>query len=82
MFDEVSGVVERLAEEFKAIDSMVIMETVCTCSDECESASPYFVEHAARACLSARAQHDLRDVPALSVLPSTSPPVERLPETG
>lgn len=56
MTDDISGVTERLVAEFANVPPMTVMEAVCTCSDECEAASPLFVEQAARALLRATCQ--------------------------
>ena len=53
MTDDISGVTERLVAEFANVPPMTVMEAVCTCSDECDAASPLFVEQAARALLRA-----------------------------
>lgn len=53
MADDISGVTERLVAEFANVPPMTVMEAVCTCSDECDAASPLFVEQAARALLRA-----------------------------
>ena len=51
MTNEIPGVAEKLAREFAHVPPMVVMQAVCACAGECESASPLFVEQAARACL-------------------------------
>lgn len=53
MTDDISGVTERLLAEFANVAPMTVMEAVCTCTDECDAASPLFVEQAARALLRA-----------------------------
>lgn len=53
MTDDISGVTERLVTEFAHVPPMTVMEAVCSCSDECDVASPLFVEQAARALLRA-----------------------------
>jgi hypothetical protein len=51
MTAEIPEVAERLAEEFSDVPPMVVMETVCICAEDCDHASPLFVEQAARASL-------------------------------
>ncbi len=53
MTDDISGVTERLVAEFTNVPPMTVMQAVCTCTDECDAASPLFVEQAARALLRA-----------------------------
>jgi hypothetical protein len=48
---ELVGVAERLAAEFPQVPALEVMATVCSCSDECDHASPFFVEQATRARL-------------------------------
>ena len=54
MTHDIPEVAERLAREFADVPPSVVMEAVCTCAGECDSASPLFVEQAARASLAAR----------------------------
>jgi len=51
--DDVASVAEILVTEFAMVDSVTVMKTVCSCCDECETASPFFIEQAARARLTA-----------------------------
>ncbi|NUR08192.1 MAG: hypothetical protein HOQ22_15000 [Nocardioidaceae bacterium] len=51
MDQEFAGMAERLVTEFPDIPAQQVMATVCRCSDECDHASSYFVEAAARATL-------------------------------
>ena len=51
MNHEMSGVAERLANEFCELPWRTILDAVCACADECEFASPMFLEQAARAVL-------------------------------
>jgi hypothetical protein len=51
MDQEMSGVAERLVVEFPDVPAQKVMATVCRCSDECDHANSFFVEHAARAAL-------------------------------
>jgi len=53
MNSEMAGVAERLVDEFGNLPRMVVLETVRSCAGECDKASPFFVEQAARASLSA-----------------------------
>ena len=48
---EVSGVAERLAQEFEHLPWLTVLDTVCTCAGECEFASPMFLEQSVRAKL-------------------------------
>jgi hypothetical protein len=48
---ENAAVAERLVTEFPHVPAQQVMAAVCQCSDECDHASSYFVEHAARATL-------------------------------
>ncbi len=50
---EISGVAERLAQEFPGLPAGVVMRTVCECADACECAGALFIEQAARARLGA-----------------------------
>ncbi len=54
MTHDIPEVAERLAREFADVPPRVVMEAVCSCAGECESASPLYLEAAARASLSAR----------------------------
>jgi hypothetical protein len=51
MIDDIAGVSERLVEEFTDLPPITVMQAVCSCSEECDEASPLFVEQAARALL-------------------------------
>ena len=51
MNHEMSGVAERLANEFSELPWRTVLDAVCACADECEFASPMFLEQAARAVL-------------------------------
>lgn len=51
MTDDIAGVTERLVQEFASLPPIRVMQAVCTCSEECDAASPLFVEQAARALL-------------------------------
>jgi hypothetical protein len=51
MNHEMSGVAERLANEFAELPWRTILDAVSACADECEFASPMFLEQAARAAL-------------------------------
>jgi hypothetical protein len=55
MTHDIPEVAERLAREFADVPPKVVMEAVCSCAGECESASPLYLEAAARASLSAHA---------------------------
>lgn len=48
---EVAGVAERLVHEFPEVPATVVIEAVCECADDCESAGPFFIEQAVRARL-------------------------------
>ena len=48
---EVASIAERLVEEFSGVPPHVVVDTVCDCAGECQEASPFFVEQAARATL-------------------------------
>lgn len=63
MTDDIPGVTERLVKEFAGVPPMTVMQAVCTCSEECDAASPLFVEQAARALL--RATCSVHDGPAV-----------------
>jgi hypothetical protein len=49
--DDVASVAETLVTEFATVDSVTVMRTVCSCCDECDDASSFFLEQAARARL-------------------------------
>jgi len=51
MSDEISGVAERLVQEFTELPWKTVFETVCRCAQEREFDSPLFVEQAVRATL-------------------------------
>jgi hypothetical protein len=51
MNDEWAGVAERMADEFADLPRAVVLEVVGHCADECEFASPFFLEQAVRASL-------------------------------
>jgi hypothetical protein len=53
---EVAGIAERLVEEFSGLPWHVVVEAVCDCAGECQEASPFFVEQAARATLGRQRQ--------------------------
>jgi hypothetical protein len=50
---EVAGVAERLVHEFPELPATTVIEAVCECADDCESAGPFFIEQAVRARLCA-----------------------------
>ena len=55
MTHDIPEVAERLAREFADVPPTVVMEAVCTCAGECETAGQLSLEQAARAALTARA---------------------------
>jgi len=58
---EMSGVAERLAREFCHLPWRTVLDAVCACAEECEFASPMFLEQAVRAALSPPAGQLLAD---------------------
>jgi hypothetical protein len=68
---EVAGVAERLVHEFPEVAATVVIEAVCECADDCESAGPFFIEQAVRARLCA-----MRQEPAPVVIPAQPRAVE------
>jgi hypothetical protein len=55
MNDEWAAVAERMVGEFVHLPWKVVLEAVCACAEECEFASPHFLEQAVRANLAALA---------------------------
>ena len=53
---ELAGVAEKLVYEFPEFAVLVVIETVCDCAGQCDAAGPFFIEQAARACLTSRLQ--------------------------
>jgi hypothetical protein len=53
MNDEWAGVAERLVNEFVELPWNTVLQVVSACAEDCEFASPLFLEQAARAKLSA-----------------------------
>jgi hypothetical protein len=51
MNDEWAGVAERLVNEFVELPWNVVLQVVSACAEDCEFASPLFLEQAARARL-------------------------------
>jgi hypothetical protein len=51
MNDEWAGVAERLVAEFVELPWSEVLQAVSTCAEDCEFASPLFLEQAARAQL-------------------------------
>ena len=52
MNDEWAGVAERLVNEFIELPWNTVLQVVSACAEDCEFASPLFLEQAARAQLS------------------------------
>jgi hypothetical protein len=52
MNDEWAGVAERLVNEFIELPWNTVLQVVSACAEDCEFASPLFLEQAARARLS------------------------------
>jgi hypothetical protein len=55
MNDEWAGVAERMANEFIDLPWNAVLLAVCACAEECEFASPLFLEQAVRARLTSDA---------------------------
>ena len=51
---ELAGVAEKLVQDYPELPVMEIIGVLCECADQCDCAGPFFIEQAARACLSAR----------------------------
>ena len=55
---EWAGVAERMVNEFVHLPWTMVLAAVCDCADECEFASPLFLEQAVRAHLAGGAVAD------------------------
>jgi hypothetical protein len=51
---ELAGVADKLVQDYPELPVMEIIGVLCECADQCDCAGPFFIEQAARACLSAR----------------------------
>lgn len=69
---EVAGVAERLVHEFPEVPATVVIEAVCECADDCESAGPFFIEQAVRARLCSL-RHEAAPVGAAPVVIPAQP---------